>query len=317
MVGWVDPKAELRLRRRPASRKAVVLLVVVVMLAITCLMLYQVAGISFRHVRETIVMEERFRENWSLVSLRHALLPAAGRLFSEQELSQSLVGEAESAATQSWGGAARSRSAAGEIRSIRGQVKLNSVEFAIELQDESAKFSIPASLKIGTQSASSQLARLVQGSGLPMRRDLPARGAQAIVCWEDVFESSGRIASLQLARVTPRVTLWGDGRLNLYRAEEDVLDAVWRSAFGHFPPRELFDERERFPRRPIDDLRRSLSLRETDIERFDNLFTDTSRCFSLSIEPVNPLRNAAGARNHHGSWFFVIDRDVGHFALEH
>ncbi|MEZ6137057.1 MAG: hypothetical protein R3C53_19355 [Pirellulaceae bacterium] len=285
--------------RKQRRKRGVVLLIVVVMLAITCLLLYQVAAVSFGRMRQVVRQEKQERERWSVLSLRAVLLPRAGRLIELEERNRNLRGDV--------GG----DMAYTPVTLITGQLTLNEVLFHITLADESAKLCIPKWIAIEPDRSETEIRRLAQQSGLTLNRDLFVSNVpRQNWCWQDVIYGEGMHAGRSVLERTDAVSLWGDGRLNIFRSDLETLESAWRIAFGHFPPAELIDERKHYPQLSWQELRERLGVRESQLKILDQMFTTKSSCFSLRLKETDISVDAGR------EWLFVNDRDSAHYGFE-
>ena len=227
-----------------------------------------------------------------MVSLRQTLLASGPTILQATEQRENLID-------------GQSGSTAVYVRELRSEVKLADIDFDLHFEDESAKVKIPALIANRPEVEVKQyLDRLIPSGRIRVRRTIESVGPW---CWNDVFESEDD--SSRFDRVTARVTLWGDGRLNVYRAEEDTLNVAWRAAFGHFPPIELYKARESYPPVPWERLVDGLGLRDEEQAVANGWFSNASTCYSLKIKPANDSLV-------HGKCF-VVDRGDQHFGLGH
>ncbi len=288
--------ASCRSDRRP---QGFVLLIVVITLAIACILFYQLATLSFAKIREVIEDERELRQRWTLVSFRRAMLPRANDLQGRIERGLN---------------SGRSGSSSGNTQIVRATqevIKINGQAVEFRVEDESAKLKLPALLEERPeQEASRIVGRLMARSRAFVKREIFVGGERPSVWnWYDIFEEEA-LSGRELLRATDAMTLWGDGRLNVMRADQTVLDEAWRSVFGHLPPRELIDARQGYPRDSWKDLRERLSLRQSQLKLADRWFTGTSSCYSLELRVLNSASDASK------TWLFVRDRNVGNYGFE-
>lgn len=282
-----------------------VLLIVVVMLAITCLLLYQVASLSFAHVRDAIRFERGRREMWSVVSLRREVLASAAQVLANRERNLNLTGLDSKPPIYT------------PVREVSFNLALNGIDFQVKLQDENAKLNVPFILTKVPMQSRGILQHATSGSGLGLHPDLfTSPPASDHWDWSDVFSindwavTTGRVEHhASFARAQRDLTLWGSGKLNIARANAELLDDVWRGVFGHFPPRELTEACQHYPVPTWDTIRERLDLRQTQLQQADQLFTTTPSCFSLTVL----LERANGQTQ---GWFFVEDRGRNHSGYE-
>lgn len=281
-----------------SKRKGFTLLIVVTMLAIVCLLFYQLAQVALGTMQKVAEREKEMRERWTLVSTRKAVLHQVSAALATQERQANL---AQTDMQQSAG--------AIYLSDCSLQFDINGTQVRIAARDENAKLYVPGLLQIRPGRESGHLIeRLQKGRSLPVRRDAFETEGLVPSSWQDVFDvSEAGTHSLQAA--TDRVTLWGSGRLNVFRADEEVVSECWRELFGHFPPRELMDARDVYPPLEWSTLRQRLNLREQQLALADAWLGTQSDCFSVRItlgsDPDKQQR-----------FLFVADRNSQHFGFE-
>ncbi len=283
-------------RERLREKHGFVLLIVVITLAIACLLLYQLAGVSFERIRWAVDGEKNLRNRWALVSLRQTLLTSGPAVLHSAEQRKNLLkGNAGTKAEY--------------VHELLGEVRLADIDFQVLIEDESAKLNVPALIASRPEVEVKQyLDRLTPAGRVRPKRILKTAGPW---CWDDVFEIESGTEGLE--QVTSRVTLWGNARLNIYRADQETLHVAWRAAFGHFPPSELPKALEEYPPLPWEKLVGGLGLRQEDQIIVNRWFSNESSCFSLSIRP---RENNRDENTRIGGKRFVMDRGDLHFGLD-
>jgi hypothetical protein len=194
-------------------------------------------------------------------------------------------------------------------RDCSQQLEINGTQVRIVARDENARLYVPGLLRIRpAKEAAHLIERLQEGRSLPVQQDALDKEGLVPTSWRDVFDvSEAGPRSLQLA--TDRITLWGSGRLNVFRADEEVASECWRELFGHFPPRELIDARNVYPPLEWTNLRQRLNLREEQLALADAWLNTQSDCFSVRIILGNDL-------DKQEQYLFVADRSSQHFGFE-
>lgn len=281
-----------------SERKGFMLLIVVTMLAIVCLLFYQLAQVALGTMQTVAEREKEIRERWTLVSTRKAVLPQVSAVLTTQERQANL---AQTELQQSAG--------AIYFRDCSLQLEINGMPVRMAAKDESARLHVPGLLRIRPRTEAGHLIeRLQEGRSLPVRRDALEKESAVPTSWRDVFDVS-EAGSQSLQAATDRITLWGSGRLNVFRADEEVVSECWREMFGHFPPRELMDARNVYPPLEWSTLRQRLNLREEQLTLADASLSTQSDCFSVRItlgsDPDTQQR-----------YLFVADRNSQHFGFE-
>ncbi len=188
-----------RTSRRPASGRGYILLVTLGLLVLSTTLLVAVGRAAVRHATQARFDQQQLQRKWGLSSVRAATLP-----FSESILT--------------WTEAARHA----PVPSLRADIVLGGDTFSVVVSDEQAKADVNEMLQ--RFSPTSVEARLVQGlSGTPMYghvRLRPGDASPRVTGFGQVFDDVSPGPVLSAAK---DLTLWGDGGLNLMRADEPAL----------------------------------------------------------------------------------------------
>lgn len=276
-----------------------VLLIVVVMLAITCVMLVQIATLSFGRVRDTVRIEQQIQQRWSIVSLRRSGLRLASSLLTDAEREQAIMPADTSV----------SLSEPQTKRTFR--VTVNQQLYRVSLSDESAKLPLNSLAAYRQDITIRSANKLLQPTGVRIPAGAFDRIQGETSSWFDwAATANGVPRALPMEALGDQITLWGSGRLNIFRAREDTLQEAWRIVFGRFPPSELRAARASFPRPGWNAFRESLGLREAELEKFERYFSGDSDCFSITI--ASQTRSGAEA----GGWMFIDDRGWFNHGME-
>lgn len=257
-----------------------VLLTVVVMLAICCTILAQLAMVSMGRAREAIDSQRELQQRWAVVSLRRTVMSSPATLLA-----------------QSPGGTARQTT-------LSGSVSVSGCRYRFTLADESSKLPLHKLAKFRLDDAATAANVLLRRSGMSVdksRLSSYRNGGR----WEEAIKD--RMSAAEVTQAGQLVTLWGNGRLNLRTAETDVLRQTWRAVFGTFPPNEILD-RDSLSRLAWQDVRGALALREDQLRDADRFFSSESTCFSLLLTSQLPESER--------TWLFVVDGEVSHFGYE-
>lgn len=266
------------------------LLIVVIMLAICCALLAQVATVSMGQARKAVAVERELQERWAVVSLRRCLLVSSAGLLQQSNLDESERGEEVDAIA--------------EFQPLSGTVVLSHRTYQFVIDDESRKLPLCALAMSRPDDAATAANVLLQKTGLSVdRRKVSA--LQSGQRWDLVVGQ--RLSARAVLDAGQHVTLWGDGRLNLRTANTDVVRQTWRAVFGTFPPSEIIDK-SLLAELPWPRIRDGLALRQEQLAELDRYFSAQSTCYSVMLRS----KTAQGER----SWLFVADRGTQHFGYE-
>lgn len=285
-----------------SSRNGFMLLIVVTMLAIVCLVFGQLAQLSLATMQRVKEQEKSARQRWTLVSLRKAALAQVPSVLTARERQVNLTNAA-----------ARHADSAIYYSQFSEHFQVNHQSVKLEARDESARLLLPDLLTVLTAQEARHLLERLQGSRrLAVRTTaFEAEGKQRVsraTSWSDVFEF-GPANSEYLPEATDRVTLWGSGQLNVLRADEEVVSDLWRTLFGHFPPRQLLDAKLVYPPIEWSRLREQLNLREEQVPLADKWLSTRSDCFSLRVTLGAPTELQQ-------RYLFVFDQSGQHYGFE-
>jgi hypothetical protein len=292
------------------------LLMVLVAILVVGTALVSVAGQNLLLHRASIDAHLSLQQRWGMASCQRTLLPRADNFLQEFGRNAPKVRGKSSAFTSS----------------LQDRLILGGQSFDLMIADEDAKMNLnrlydaagqprcekAISALIGPMEA--QFVQLV--ASRPSETDQRAKKAQsdasdeptlsvlqpAIRSWGEVFDLA-RVRRATgddryLAQLTRRLSLFGTGRLNVYRADDETIIAVCKSKVS-----------DGLSQRILDKIRDS-SLRETNLileqtvsnanDRRDlqQLLSSTSSSFSLWIEASNP-------RNRIQRWATIAPNEMG------
>ena len=281
------------------------MILVVVMLAIACLIMTQVAILSMQRVREVQSRLRQRKTHWALVSTRQAVLGEAERIFAMERERTSLFDDQPTE----------------PINRLSDSVEINGLKYQIELVDESAKLSIPAMIERRPTDVTRVINQL-SNSSLLVRPDVVNALSSGPRWWDQVFlgsagfsrastgastNSSGSSIPIGRLKSLGPLTLWGTGKINIATCSDEVLDTSWRALLGHFPPLALKEKRRAMSRLRLDEFRELFGLREEQVKVVTQNYSTASNCFSLLVQPET--KGAAG-------WFFVRDHNNQCYGFE-
>lgn len=243
-------------------RRGFVLLMVVVLIAIAAMILARLASTSLRVASVAVEEEREMRERWAVTSLRRYSFETAPRLFAGPSDPDSDEG----------------------ARAVFWQdVRLAGETWKIVVAEESAKLNLAMFRgQIGSDDWSTDVELLLETDSVRLKSSIESPRLR----WGDWLESAGSSRSPSaeaVATATQRITLWGDGRLNVMQCDDETLGIVWRRQFGHAPPAVLHQMRSQQPRPTTQQMMAALDLRDSQRDKANNWITAESRCYSTWV----------------------------------
>lgn len=195
-------------------------------------------------------------------------------------------------------------------------VPLNQKIYQVVISDESAKLNINVARRLKTPQVVQQvITRLTLGKFspllLPTAETNPSHAEKRtpLTSWGQVVPVGAKEQqSLEISEVlaaTESITLWGDGKLNLLRASDEVLFEVSRLVLPDGESRRWMDRfRMEWPERPIDQilLESTLKARERDaLLRLLSVRSTAVSAWIVSDEvPSRPIHGlATRSQSHH------------------
>lgn len=253
VVNGFSARQHHRTTRSSVRHSGVVLLLVVVLLAICCLILTQLSMVSFGAINQSKLRQRDLQRHWSIVSVRRAVLSQAEQVWTEQR--------------------------DGEQTQVELDFELGGDRLQVRIENESTKLNVNRILKdLPPQASREILTEHLRPLDPGAFRTLSLLGTE-LHSWAELTEVRG----IELLEATDTVTLWGDGKVNLWESEPEIIETVWKGQFGRFAPDELLEAREQFPQPTWESLKLRLRLSESDLKKAERWFTTKNTCFSLEV----------------------------------
>jgi hypothetical protein len=255
---------------RKRKQKGFVLLWVLVILAIVSILSVGIARLSLDQAVAAAKKADELQRRWGEISMRHTVLNRAEILLRTAEL-----------------GGSPKRS------TLQTTVKLGDRTFYLVLSDEQAKLNVNTVFRHGGEGAVRQA--LLEGTALPPIQIRPDPRATpnspyppAFTSWGQVFDFS--IFSnmpeknyLSLVQLGERITCWGNGQLNMNRADVETIRSICELVSPPQSVSALLELRRKKPDWNFERLMRGVDVLERDRRSFRQVLTDRSRCHSLWI----------------------------------
>lgn len=252
-------------------REGYLLVTVVVLIAVASLMLSRMALVSMRVATVAVEEERDLRNRWAVTSLRRFSLDRARRLLDSQADSESDAGGTQPSPPFLWRDA-----------------ELGGQRWRLVIADESAKLNIRQFADtFGSDTAQRALEKLLEDDA-KLRVAAPRSPGDSTQSrrWEHWLEGDSKspiLSARQFSVATQRVTLWGEGKLNVRRCSRETVDTFWQEVFGRSAPAQLHELRRLSPPPSASQLIQSLALRESQAELANQWLTTESDCFSVWI----------------------------------
>jgi len=258
-------------------RRGYILLIILVMIIMAGLLATRLARYSLALAMDAAKVQEDLQCRWGAISCRQVVLNRAEILFRKQQLGLS---ESETLSPR-----------------MGTSICLGGLTFRLFLSDEQAK------LNLNTVFSEKQLrgvdrvlydmtnsARGVLSTDLNPHPDAVSHKTYPLAfdSWGQVFSyerSRGGGTSDALPRAvmeaTVSVTCWGDGRLNVLRADPLILHRACRLIVSPEAARRFLESRTAHPHWPLDRLLDGTDLNHKERRDLRRWLTDRSTCHSL------------------------------------
>jgi hypothetical protein len=258
------------MNRSKQKQKGFVLVLVLVMLTIAA---FLSVGLVRRSLDQTITVARKgdeLQRRWGEISLRHTVLNRAEVLLRTAEI----------------GGNTKRPT-------LQTTVKLNGHTFYLVLSDEQAKLNVNTAFRYGGEAAVRQA--LFMGDALFPVRICPDPRVKdnssyppAFASWGQVFDFSVFVSMheknyLPLTQLGERLTCWGNGQLNMNRADNETIRSIGELVAPPQSVSALLELRLEHPDWNVERLMREVDVPERDRRFFRQVLTDRSRCHSLWI----------------------------------
>jgi hypothetical protein len=300
--------------KRRSGQPGFALLMTLVLVLLAGVALVGLARFSAARAVASQAAVERLQRRWAVESCRATLLGRVEDVFKEAER---LVAEGPPSQR-------RRRQPAAELRV---PCRLAGIRYELVLTDEQAKLNVNRLLAdTSATKAEGIVADLMAAAGVPPDRRSPVRlrplafrdsdadgngASRSLVSYGQVFEGAraeglaGDGRSCGLAGV---VTCWGDGKVNLRRACDEVIRRTCRGTLGQQAVGALLAARRRDPYRPLREILNELDGIDARQKRsVSKVLTSRSSCHGLWVI-------ARGARR---SWYtLAVASGVGRREFE-
>lgn len=260
--------------RRHRSRQGYVLIMTLVLIAIAALASAGLARRSLLSAQQAIEAQDDLQRHWGARSCQKLLLENAGAIFQQMEERDSTD---------------QPRSPLPAVLSFT--ITLGGMEHHLWLSDENAKLNLNTVTSRIPAKRRQLLFELVEHSASLQLR--PDRSPEAIRS-KQWFSSWGQVTSLPavwqagslepLLQTTREITCWGNGKLNIRTASDDLLLQLVSQVLSRDAATELLDARSQNTDLELSELLTSLALRRSQQTTLRRWLTDESSCYSLWLQ---------------------------------
>lgn len=281
------------------NRRGVLLLIVLVALIVVSSALVQVAATTSRLQRQRVASAASMQRRWAVLSCERAVLPAARSILAGND-SQIAVADTIVVGGQALRLIVADEDAKVNLNAIHDGDGPDEIESAIRdlipLGDVPAIKTRPR--RRSQADATAADARVAPSRLNPNMNDdfdddfddaaIDLEMPPALVTWGDVFDyptlmrTSGDLR--QLAVLSQNITLWGSGRLNVWRAQDDSIVAVCRGVVQDGLARRIVSRLRESSLREIDLVLQQTVTNANDRRLLSERLADASDAYSVWIE---------------------------------
>tara|TARA_B100000941_G_scaffold290202_1_gene271526 strand:- start:1369 stop:2331 length:963 start_codon:yes stop_codon:yes gene_type:complete len=270
-----DQQTAIQSRKRQSHGYVLVLALLLIAMAASVLAI--MARRSIFDASDVLNAQTNLQHRWAAYSLEKSLLPHASKVM------QTLLEKQEQPQDKE------------PVTKVDFQLTLGGNAYQLTLSDEQSKANINQLLKnkgdaIQTAQAIRSLLNDAQISDIPNISLSPHiwtndPSSQSIQTLGQVFDSTTPQELCPFEAQNPCVmdflTCWGDGKLNLHTAPEQVIKAVCIPLLGRGQIQKLLTARQGNPQLKIDKALTDAGVAKDQIEKVKPLFTDQSNCYAL------------------------------------
>jgi len=272
---------QLRVRRLQARRRGYIMLAVLVCLLVVGMAMTTLAQRSLRLSTTALERQRELQLRWGTLSCQRTILPAAQRLFAQLQ-EQATDPSVPAPAT------------------FTMNVVLGEFQFELLLADENAKLNVNSVYHHRGRAGAERFVNrnLPPQIRLPVRLDpeaKPGKPLDALLADEalpDALRSWGQVFDFSLAtgvqdhrwivpQLTGRMTLWGQGRLNVRRATDGAIIEACQLVVSAAAARRLQKACRDQPKHQVDLLVKQLNVDDEKQLLLQDMLTEYSSCYSL------------------------------------
>lgn len=289
------PISDGSMRKSISRRDGYVLVLVLVILMIASVAMVRIAGESLARNSQALESADALQAKWGRISCERAVLPRADTLFASWESTSNSAGNflMESSSIETSFSVPPGQSAGRNPRSQQGNVmrttlRLGGQSFHLLLSDENAKANLR---QIALSSGGTAVDRVLR-SLVPPRYYLMVRNQQGVVAGVDAWGQLFDLAKLRatdggdraLAEMTLRISIWGNGRLNVHRADEHVIRSLCRTLIPAGTADRLIETLQESPNTEVEIVLERAIQNTEDRAQLREWLSDSSACYSMWTE---------------------------------
>ncbi len=275
-----------------------VLLLTLVMVTLVAAGTMGLTRTSLAAATEAKRAELDLQRRWAVVSCKRVLLEHAPQMFEQKW--ESLIGPGESDAESSKYTPLERE----QVRVLAWQIVLGDLNINLRLSDEQAKLNVNAMLADHDPNQASMLIDTLTSTstGIPLDVDLRPmddsdESLEQVPTLERVFRNFDPslmfddISTDKMTLPVDAVTCWGDQRLRLSLASDEVLRLLLEPHLDATRLEHLIQIRAERPDITVDRAIRALSLSPSQSRPVRNLLADQSNCYALWITVSSEQRS--------------------------
>jgi hypothetical protein len=289
---------------KDGTRRGFVLLLVLVTLLVATTALTGTARQILELRRGVLREKETIQARWGMASCQKSVLPYAQGMFDEMQRT-----------------AKRGRGSKNLFPSqVRSRIVLGDQIIELVLSDENAKANINTLSTVSGGQTAGTIAKLVPveaarslsidaraaGTSMSIRRGNSKEIAKALTddrgyaytSWGEVFDVprlQNSLGNLNWPELTSSLSLFGDGRLNPFRAQDETVLEVCNTVTTDGLSRRVLDRVRETSLRDMSMILEQVVTNKEDRQALDLLLTEQSTCFSLWI-------SSRGRVQEHRKW---------------
>lgn len=246
-------------------RRGYLLFVVVVMIAVASITLSQFASVTMQVASDAVSQEKSVRERWAVTSMRRTCLRLAPEILDAEPRESSQL-----------------------FPTAWRDIRLAEKNWRVIVADESAKLNVQRLCsEVGPQRCANAIDQLLTGNtggvASAISRHADSKQSKRWEAWLKIDGPNEFLTAERMAESTQRVSLWGDGMLNISKCDAETLDVLWKALFGRKAPDVIHDRRLEWVQHANAPITSLFAIRESQANVVARWVTNQSTCYSMWI----------------------------------
>lgn len=241
-----------------------VLLWTLALLALAAVMLLELTHQSVRWATQAVDAQDALQRKWALSSCRRLLLENADEILCRQN--------AQTPEPPSW--------------TLRVRQSLGGQELDVLIADEQCKVNVNALAHLEKHNLNRAIRNLLgTSSSFPLAPGLSTNALDSapMRCWPELFPETPMAELVGDYSGMEKLTLWGNGRLNLRRASDQSVQTLLDTLLSRTEISRILQARSQSPDATLQEWLKSAELSGEVEKKVLQQVTDTSLCHSLLI----------------------------------